>query len=387
MSYFINHKLIKTKNGYIVELYLDEKLNEFSKELFNIGKKHRTLPGRKKLKQVTTEYINQQFPDIKIKTAKIMVGSLLVASIALGTSAVNVKAQSTPNAQSQTTQMYTIKSGDTLYLIAKRFGTTVSLLKQTNGLTGDLIYSGQQLRIPSAQYKVISGDTLYKISIKFNITIPQLKSNNGLTSDMINIGQILKIPYIVTNPSSALVLVNKTNNLASNYIPKNMTVPKVKFSFNEYDDKKLMRADAATALEGLFAEAKSSGIDIYAVSGYRSFARQSEIFTSSANKYGQAQANKSSARAGQSEHQTGLAMDLTSASVNYVLSQEFGNTKEGVWLKANASKHGFIIRYQQGKESITGYQYEPWHIRYVGKKAAQDISSWNITLEEYLGSV
>lgn len=80
-------------------------------------------------------------------------------------------------------------------------------------------------------------------------------------------------------------------------------------------------------------------------------------------------------------------MDLTSPSVNNVLTQRFGQTKEGKWVEANAYKFGFIIRYPKGKENITGYNYEPWHLRYVGNEAAKEISNKDITLEEYLGNI
>jgi len=86
---------------------------------------------------------------------------------------------------------------------------------------------------------------------------------------------------------------------------------------------------------------------------------------------------------GQSEHQTGLAMDVTSESANWGLSNNFGETNEGKWLKDNCYKYGFILRYPEGKEDITGYNYEPWHIRYVGKKVSTYIYTNNITLEEF----
>jgi LAS superfamily LD-carboxypeptidase LdcB len=147
-----------------------------------------------------------------------------------------------------------------------------------------------------------------------------------------------------------------------------------------------MRKEAASALEEMFRAAKADGINLYAVSGYRSYARQEAIFASNVRKYGLEKANQFSAKPGQSEHQTGLAMDITCTSVSYGLTQRFGSTKEGIWVKENANKFGFILRYQQGKESITGYQYEPWHLRYVGKEAAKEITERNVTLEEYLGA-
>ncbi|MCY6484163.1 M15 family metallopeptidase [Clostridium aestuarii] len=224
--------------------------------------------------------------------------------------------------------------------------------------------------------------------------LPNIKINtaNQLTDDIIYTNQILYLPIqstlnkhnIVSNPSDILVLVNKNNSLPSDYVPENLVIPNVPFSFEEFNEKKLMRRDAALALEELFKKAKVDNIDLYAVSSYRSYTRQEAIFTSSINKHGIEIANQFSAKAGESEHQTGLAMDITSATVNFYLTQYFGNTKEGKWVKENAADFGFIIRYPKDKEHITGYQYEPWHIRYIGKEDAKNIANQNITLEEYL---
>ncbi len=101
-------------------------------------------------------------------------------------------------------------------------------------------------------------------------------------------------------------------------------------------------------------------------------------------KHGEAEANTFSARPGQSEHQTGLCTDVSSPSVNYQLTTDYADTEEGRWLAEHCHEYGFIIRFPLGKEEITGYQYEPWHIRYVGTEAAAYIHQEQITLEEYL---
>lgn len=188
----------------------------------------------------------------------------------------------------------------------------------------------------------------------------------------------------VTNLTSTVVLVNKKRNLPASYEPKDLVVPNIPFSFSGSSPKKQMRKAAATALEKLFAAAKKDGIDIKAVSGYRSYATQKSIFERNASIKGEAVANKTSARPGQSEHQTGLAMDISSASAGYDLQQSFGSTKEGKWLKANAPKYGFIIRYGKDQEKLTGYAYEPWHVRYVGVYIAGEMTKQNLTLEQYL---
>ncbi|MCC3374580.1 D-alanyl-D-alanine carboxypeptidase family protein [Cohnella sp. REN36] len=189
---------------------------------------------------------------------------------------------------------------------------------------------------------------------------------------------------VVTNTSSMYVLVNKKRNLPSTYKPADLVVPDVAFSFAGDSPKKQLQRPAARALEKLFAAASEDGITLKAVSGYRSYATQKSIFDRNASLKGAEVANKTSAVPGQSEHQTGLAMDVSSASANYELEEKFASTKEGKWLAANCAEYGFIIRFLKGKEDITGYSYEPWHIRYVGKEAAKEIMKQKITLEEYL---
>ncbi|MBN2982898.1 MULTISPECIES: M15 family metallopeptidase [Cohnella] len=189
---------------------------------------------------------------------------------------------------------------------------------------------------------------------------------------------------VVTNESSLLVLVNKKRNLPSDYVPDDLVVPDVAFSFSGDSPKKKLRKPAAEALEELFAGAEADGIELKAVSGYRSYATQKSIFERNAEQKGEEVANRTSAKPGQSEHQTGLAMDVSSKSAGYALETSFGDTKEGQWLKEHAADYGFIIRYLKGTEDITGYTYEPWHIRYVGKEIARDVMEQGVTLEQYM---
>lgn len=189
---------------------------------------------------------------------------------------------------------------------------------------------------------------------------------------------------VVTNPDSTLVLVNKKRELSSDYAPDDLVKPNVAFSFSGDSPKQKMRKPAAKALEKLFAGAKQDGITLKAVSGYRAYATQKAIFTRNADLKGEEVANRTSARPGQSEHQTGLAMDVSSASAGYELEQKFGDTKEGKWLAAHCAEYGFIIRFLKGEEDVTGYSYEPWHVRYVGVDAAKEIMAQGVTLEAYL---
>lgn len=194
-----------------------------------------------------------------------------------------------------------------------------------------------------------------------------------------------EFPENIENPYDILAIANKKHALPDDYEPKDLVVPNIRFPFEEDNPKKQMRAVAAEAIEELFAAGDEAGVHLFAQSGYRSYDRQVAIFASNMEKHGEEHANTYSAKAGESEHQTGLVMDVTSEDVGYDLIIEFGETPEGKWLKDHAHEYGFIIRYPEDKVDITKYQYEPWHIRYVGQKAATEIYENKETLEEYFG--
>lgn len=193
---------------------------------------------------------------------------------------------------------------------------------------------------------------------------------------------------VIQNASNTFVLVNKFIGLPSNYSPDDLVTPDVPFSFeNKNLEKSKLRSEAADALERMFAEAEHSGIDLYAISGYRSYERQNQLYNAEIQKVGEEQAAEVVATPGNSEHQTGLAMDISSLSAGLKLNEEFGETTEGKWLVENSYKYGFILRYPEGKEQITGYMYEPWHFRYVGEAIATIIYERDWTLEEYFENV
>ena len=180
-----------------------------------------------------------------------------------------------------------------------------------------------------------------------------------------------------------LILVNKQHPLEENYKPEDLTAIKY-FVDNRPASARFMRAEAAEAFHLMVESAAKDGIEIKMTTAYRSYAYQKTLFESYVSLYGEAEASRFSAKPGQSEHQTGLAVDVSSPSVNYQLSDSFGETEEGMWLAAHAQEFGFIIRYPSGKEEITGYSAEPWHLRYVGNYVAKEIFGKDITLEEYL---
>lgn len=188
-----------------------------------------------------------------------------------------------------------------------------------------------------------------------------------------------------TSPNSIAVLVNKQFGLPMDYKPADLVDdPNLPFIFSGKDEKRLLRKEAAEALEKLFSAAKKDNIFLAGVSAYRSAQTQQGLFNSYVQIQGEAEARKYSAVPGYSEHQTGLAIDVSGSSGACAVENCFGDTPEAKWLADHSHEYGFIIRYPQGKESITGYAYEPWHLRYVGQAIAKKIHDQGITLEEYV---
>lgn len=146
----------------------------------------------------------------------------------------------------------------------------------------------------------------------------------------------------------------------------------------DYDPGKIL-PEAQTAFDEMRAAAKAEGVTLKIVSGYRSYKKQDKLYHNYAARDGAVLADRYSARAGSSEHQTGYAMDVNS------VRQSFADTAEGKWLAAHCAEYGFILRYPKDKEAETGFMYEPWHIRYLGVDLAQKITDSGLCLEEYLG--
>lgn len=213
----------------------------------------------------------------------------------------------------------------------------------------------------------------------------KIYTDDFLETFLIKRGAAVQEGLNYSDVASITVLVNKQNHLPAGYHPPDLVEVDIRFTFAEKSEKRLMRQEAAFYLEQLFAAAEEDNIILYGVSGYRSYQTQKYLFQHFTQRYGsERKANQISARPGESEHQTGLAMDVTSESVNFNLKQIFGETKEYEWLKDNAHLFGYIVRYPQGKEHITEYTYEPWHLRYIGLDLAMDLYENNISYEEYL---
>ncbi|WP_246942817.1 M15 family metallopeptidase [Bacillus pinisoli] len=191
---------------------------------------------------------------------------------------------------------------------------------------------------------------------------------------------------IIENPENIYSLVNRENTLPSEYVPSDLMAPDIPFTFEEVIDKRFLRKEVIQPIEQLFSEAEKEGIQLLAVSGYRSYVRQKSIYEHEVAKVGVEEAALYVALPGQSEHQLGLALDVTSNSVGLKITEEFGDTIEGKWLEENAHRFGFIIRYPRDKDLLTGYHYEPWHIRYVGKEVADYLFTNDLVLEQVVKS-
>ena len=189
------------------------------------------------------------------------------------------------------------------------------------------------------------------------------------------ITQTWPIELTTEQAASITVVVNKKHKLPNDYVPAGLTPI----------DGGYLKLAAAEAMQTLINDAANNGFNLYLASDYRSYAVQSTLYNNYVAVDGQAQADTYSARPGFSEHQTGLTADIADRNSGCIIMTCFGTTKAGQWIASNAANYGFIIRYPEGKESITGYQYEPWHLRYVGISAAKGIVKSGLTMDEYFG--
>ena len=160
---------------------------------------------------------------------------------------------------------------------------------------------------------------------------------------------------------NGILVVNKTYSLPKNYNPGDLT------------------EDTQKAFEKMREAADKEGIRLWVQSGFRSYDRQKELYDRYDEERGTEYADAYSARPGYSEHQSGLSFDVNEAGTN------FEETKEGQWIEKHAHEYGFIIRFPEGKAKFTGYEFEPWHLRYVGEELAKELTDNDLCLEEYLG--
>jgi LAS superfamily LD-carboxypeptidase LdcB len=178
---------------------------------------------------------------------------------------------------------------------------------------------------------------------------------------------------LIQDPADPLVLVNKYDFLPQSYVPE------VERLGSRYGTGSLT-PEAAAQFRAMADAALADGISLRSVSAYRSYSTQASLYQNYVRRHGQSQADTFSARPGYSEHQTGLAVDINTASI----SAHFEDTPEYAWLQEHCTEYGFLLRYPQDGEAITGYTFEPWHYRYVGTEVAQFCTQQGLTLEEYL---
>jgi zinc D-Ala-D-Ala carboxypeptidase len=251
-----------------------------------------------------------------------------------------------------------------------------------------------------ALYVVQDGDTLGAISARFGVSLDVLMQANGITDPAsLQVGQVLTIPGVSVTPAPAstasasaaataspvsfLQLIDKQHPLPADYAPADLVAVPGPYAAPGYSST--MNADALAALEHMLDGATAAGYDIRVVSGYRSYADQQYTYDYWVGQLGQAAADRVSAKPGYSEHQLGTTADLGSAP-NWDLTDTFGYTPEGQWLAAHCTEYGFVLSYPQGKEATTGYAYEPWHFRYLGTDAAAAYGASGLTLNQYLAA-
>lgn len=168
-------------------------------------------------------------------------------------------------------------------------------------------------------------------------------------------------------------LINRDHPLPEGFVPEQLIDIGLPFDAPPGDPKRLLEIRTARAALSLIQAGRREGLNLCGISGYRPYSRQKELYTGSPYV----------AAPGTSEHQSGLALDVSCPEVKMELTEDFARTREGIWLARNASLYGFILRYPQSKEHITMVPYEPWHIRYVTKPLAAWLTLTGTTLEEY----
>jgi D-alanyl-D-alanine carboxypeptidase len=213
--------------------------------------------------------------------------------------------------------------------------------------------------------------------------VPDLSGSE--VSSTITKEEIAKIKEVINSDTTGLyTLANKENLLSESYMPNNLVIPNVNLVAERSNEKNLVSATIVEDLEQMFYDAQEAGVNLFLSNAFRSYDSQVYIYNEDI-KNKDKQYSEYVAKPGESEHQLGLAIDITSRNMGFELNQSFENTKEGAWALENAYKYGFILRYTKTKEDVTGYKYEPWHYRYVGNKTISKLChDKDLTLEELL---
>jgi D-alanyl-D-alanine carboxypeptidase len=214
------------------------------------------------------------------------------------------------------------------------------------------------------------------------LTIP------GLSVTPVPTGTTAESPGLTEPPASdvtLLTLVDKQTALRADYVPADLVPVPAAYVAPGYSAT--MNTTALAALEEMLNVLQVIGHDVRVVSGYRSYADQQYTYNYWVQQLGQEEADRVSARPGHSEHQLGTTADVGSSASGWDLAEAFGATPEGQWLAEHSTDYGFVISYPAGKEDITGYAYEPWHLRYIGTEAAASFRASGLTLNQYLAAL
>lgn len=247
---------------------------------------------------------------------------------------------------------------------------------------------------------ILLGAGIYLVMPKDNVDKNEEISNVDINRNEINLAtrngkeleynemendyrEIERLEGILNN--QYLILINKENKLDENYVPNNLKVSEAKFL--DYVQDNNLEATTSDAAKKMFEDAAKDGISLVGVSGYRSYDVQKGLYDTRIEQKGEARTKAYTAEPGASEHQSGLALDILSDDYQ-TLDEGFENTDAFRWLTNNCYKYGFILRYIKGKEDITGYNYEPWHFRYIGsEEIAEDIMNRGLAFEEYINEI
>lgn len=203
------------------------------------------------------------------------------------------------------------------------------------------------------------------------LELPQTTNDTIPTENSIN-------NYDYYKDDSIQRVVNKNNTISKTYVPYEL----VPVNVPQYAEQTLV-PEAARNLEKMFQDAHESGIELYLVSGYRSYQEQIKLQEYYIETQGIKMSEKIDCVPGASEHQLGLAVDLSTTDHQYELNTDFGTTATYEWLVEHCAEYGYILRYPEGKEENTGIMYSPWNFRYVGEELAKELSKSGETMEEY----
>ncbi len=236
------------------------------------------------------------------------------------------------------------------------------------------------LEEPASQDETVNNEenSDHELDVKEDISEPTEQGLKDQTLAVDN-GEEEQTAQVIEDGNYPLALITKETTLKSDYVPSDLQpIPP---SMNPYYNMQL-RKEALDNLKDLFLEAYSDGISLSIRSAYRSYATQKGLFEDYASRYGPEEANRFSAKPGQSEHQLGTTVDFGGTTTDF--TAEFANTDQGQWLAENAHRFGFAMSYPEGMEGVTGYIFEPWHYRYIGIKDALEWKMSGMPLNKYL---